>query len=105
MFSPQLAQHNWSKGIHELVSTTISNCASDKQPNLYQNIISTGGCSFFDGYQDKLTKEMKAINSNARIISQPDRNIDVFKGGSTFASLSMYDSNMISKQEYLENGN
>ena len=104
MFNPIKIGYE-SVGVHELVNNAISKCGNQVQPNLFQNIISTGGCSFFDGYQDKLTKEMKAINSNARIISQPDRNIDVFKGGSTLASLSNYDSSMISKQEYLENGN
>jgi actin-related protein len=72
-----------------------------------KSIIVSGGTTMYDGLADRLKAEVLAVappGSDVRIIASADRKFSVWKGASTLASLSTFESSWITKEEYDEMG-
>ncbi len=61
----------------------------------------------YEGLSDRLKSEIVSLappGSEIRVIASADRKFSVWKGASTLASLSTFDSSWITKEEYEEIG-
>ena len=70
-------------------------------------MILSGGTTLYKGLPDRLQKELDKVCPQAnmvKIIAAPDRYYSVWTGGSTLCSLSTFESQWITKEEYEENG-
>ena len=106
MFQPSFVG-NELPGIHEKLFTSIQNCDIDIRKSLFHDIVLSGGSTMFPGYGDRVEKELKNItpaSMKVRVISPPERKFSVWIGGSILASLSSFQSQWISREEYDEIG-
>ena len=80
----------------------------DCRVELAKNVILSGGSSMFEGFGDRLKSELIKLAphfaEDFEILAPADRNLTVWKGASTFASLSTFASSLIAKAEYEEQG-
>ncbi|XP_046548103.1 actin-3-like [Haliotis rubra] len=96
-----------SAGIHEMVNSSVMNCDIDIRKDLYSNVVLSGGSTMYPGLADRMAKELSAIvpsTIKVKVISPPERKYSVWIGGSILASLSTFQQQWISKQEYDESG-
>jgi len=71
------------------------------------NVILSGGSTLYEGLPDRLEKELDQLmpkRDMVKIIASADRYYSVWTGGSTLISLSTFESQWITKEEYEENG-
>ncbi|RYP12529.1 hypothetical protein DL765_007265 [Monosporascus sp. GIB2] len=96
-----------SGGLHVMAFNSIMKCDVDVRPDLYGNIILSGGSSMYPGLADRIQKEIVALapsGMKVQIIAPPERKYSTWIGGSILASLSTFQLMWISKQEYDESG-
>lgn len=96
-------------GVQELVFRSISNCDVDIRPNLYSNIVTTGGNTLFSGFTDRLSSELSYLAPSNKIRihasgNSAERRFGVWTGGSILSSLGTFHQLWISKKEYEETG-
>ena len=106
LFKPSFLRME-SAGIHETIYNSIMKCDVDIRNDLYANIVLSGGTAMFPGIADRMQKEITALapsTMNIKIIAHPECKHSVWIGGSIIASLSTFQQNWISKQEYDEAG-
>lgn len=106
LFNPALNGKEFG-GVHKLTYNSIMNCDLDVRKDLYANIILSGGTTMFDGFGERLYKEMKELapgTIKVKVIASPDRKYMVWKGGSTLSSLSTFSSMWITKADFEEFG-
>mmetsp|Transcript_6631 Transcript_6631/g.9636 ORF Transcript_6631/g.9636 Transcript_6631/m.9636 type:complete len:392 (-) Transcript_6631:760-1935(-) len=120
LFNPGLEDHEYG-GFHDLIFSSINNCAMDIRKELYSNIILSGGTTMYPGIPSRLEKEItelyrtKIVNGdNAlvkkfskwfKIIAPPQRKHMVFIGGAVFADIIKDNPQAwITKEEYDELG-
>jgi actin-related protein len=61
----------------------------------------------FEGFHERILREIEnraPYNTDVRVIARPDRNLNVWQGGSTLTSLSTFSSLWITKEDYDEYG-
>jgi actin beta/gamma 1 len=107
MFKPDLIKADETKGIHQLSYETIQECDQDIRTELYSNVILSGGSTMYQGLPDRLEKELDKLCPRAgqvKVIAGQDRYYSVWTGGSTLSSLTTFESQWITKEEYDENG-
>ena len=79
----------------------------DIRDDLAKNIILSGGTTLYDGLPDRVEKELDTLypkSGTVKIIASADRYYSVWTGGSTLSSLSTFEAQWITKDEYEENG-
>ena len=79
----------------------------DVRKDLCKNIILSGGTTMYEGLADRLKEEIVAqlpAGAEVRIIASADRKYAVWKGASTLASLSTFESSWITAEDYQEHG-
>ena len=106
IFNPTLNGKEYG-GVHQLTFKSIMNCDLDVRKDLYSNIILSGGTTMFEGFGERLYKEMKELappTMKVKVIASPDRKYMVWKGGSTLSTLSTFGSMWITKADYEEFG-
>lgn len=92
-------------GIHQMIYRSIKKCSINLQASLYSNIFLIGGGTMFLGVADRLTKEIKALTpSKIRVAATPERKYSVWIGGSILSSLSSFQKQWVTQQEYVESG-
>lgn len=67
----------------------------------------SGGSTMYEGIATRLQKELETLlsaGSDVRIIASSDRKFSVWKGASTLASLSTFESSWVTKEEFEEHG-
>lgn len=108
LFNPGLIkQGDETPGMHELCNLSLKECDVDVRSDLYGNLILSGGTTLYEGLPDRLEKEVDALapkSGMVKIIAPSDRYYSVWTGGSTLSSLSTFESQWITKDEYEENG-
>jgi len=113
LFSPEFCGIEDIGGIHELIFEAIANCDVPLHEQLFKNIILSGGSSLFPGLADRLKQEIESmvllaypdsLKINVNIIAPPERKYSTWIGGSIFGSLSTFNNNCITKQDYDESG-
>jgi len=106
LFQPSFVG-NELQGIHEQVIASIQKCDIDIRKSLYHDIVLSGGSTMFAGMGARLEKELRAIVPVAmkvRVIAPPERKFSVWIGGSILASLSSFQSQWITREEFNECG-
>jgi actin len=106
LFKPSLIGREFS-GIHQTTYDSIMKCDVDIRKDLYGNIVLSGGTTMFEGIDNRMEKEIKALapqSMKIKIVAPPERKYSVWIGGSILASLSTFQQMWISKQEYDESG-
>lgn len=99
-------------GIHESLNHSIITCGVDIRRDMYTNILISGGSTKFNGFPERLKKEVERIApktfsaSRVNVIAPTptDQQFFVWLGGSMFASHSSFKNQWISKEEYDEVG-
>ena len=92
-------------GIHETTYNSIMKCDVDIHKDLYAHTVLSGGTTMFEGFADRMKKEITALARSTvkiKIIAPPERKYSVWIGGSILALLSTFQQMWISKQEYDE---
>jgi len=106
LFQPKLLGLD-TAGIHEQVINAIMKCDPDLIPNLFRNIVVSGGTSLFPGLPERLQKEIKARaapSAKVTIIAPPGRQYAAWIGGSVVASLRNREGLWISRGDFDEFG-
>jgi actin len=108
IFNPTLIKEgDETPGMHTMTYQSIVDCDVDIRKDLYENVILSGGSTLYEGLPDRLSQELNALapqSGMVKIIATSDRYYAVWTGGSTLCSLSTFDSQWITKEEYEENG-
>jgi len=108
LFDPGLIKEgDETLGMHQLCFKSITDCDLDVRPDLYQNIILSGGSTLYQGLPDRIEQEVDKLAPQqgvVKVIATTDRYYAVWTGGSTLSSLSTFESQWITKEEYEENG-
>ena len=106
LFKPNLIGREFN-GVHQTTYDSIMKCDVDIRKDLYGNIVLSGGTTMFEGIDQRMEKEIKALapqSMKIKIVAPPERKYSVWIGGSILASLSTFQQMWISKQEYDESG-
>jgi actin-related protein len=106
LFQPELGGKEL-KGVHRLTFDSIMTCDLDVRKDLYSNIILSGGTTMFDGFGERLYKEIKALapqTMKVKVIAGPDRKYAVWRGGSTLSTLSTFAGMWVTRSDYDEFG-
>ena len=106
LFSPSLLGREGS-GIANRTYDSIMKTDIDIRPELYKNIILSGGTSMYSGLPDRMMKEISALAPSTvkcKVVAAPERKYSVWIGGSILASLTTFQNMWITKQEYDEAG-
>ena len=72
-FTPEISGFS---GVHQMVVEAISKSDIDIRRDLFTNIITSGGNSMLNGFQDRLIKQLPEIspqNVKVKVISGTDR--------------------------------
>ena len=107
LFQPRLLGLTKTPGIHELIFNSIMKCDIDIRKDFYANIVLSGGSTMFPGIAERLKREISLLAPSSirvNIIKPDERKITSWIGGSILASLSTFQSDFVSKQEYYEYG-
>ena len=106
LFKPSLSGMTCAS-IHDLTWNSVQGSDIDIRKDLCKNIILSGGTTMYTGLADRLKTELtnKAPpGAEIKVIASADRKFAVWKGASTFSSLSTFDSSWITKADYEEHG-
>ena len=106
LFQPSLVGVE-SAGLPELVNDSISQCDLDLQEDFYGNIVLSGATTLFDGFTDRLTKEIRSLSpddNRVTVCAPPERKYSVWIGGSILSSLSCFQELWVTRDEYDEYG-
>jgi actin len=92
--------------VSTMVQDSIESCDRELCPDLYRNVVLSGGNTMFPGIADRLSNDLSRQSGGLRVmvIAPPERRHLVWIGGSILASLSMFEEMWISKKEYDEYG-
>ena len=102
LFKPELNGKS-CKALHRLCNASIQASDIDVRKDLCKSVILSGGTTMYEGLGDRLKEEIVAqlpAGAEVRIVQQPDRKFSVWKGASTLASLSTFESSWITAEDY-----
>merc|ERR1719326_1929139 len=106
LFKPSLNGFS-CKSLHELTWQSINASDIDIRKDLCKNLILSGGTTMYEGLPDRLKDEIVALapaGAEIKVIASADRKFAVWKGASTFSSLSSFASSWITADDYREHG-
>jgi len=106
LFNPQLDGKE-VKSMHALTWHSIQESDVDVRKALCANLILSGGTTMYQGLPDRLKDEIVALapaGAEIKVIASADRKFAVWKGASTFSSLSSFASSWITADDYREHG-
>jgi len=107
LFRPDLIGSE-EDGIHQTLVTAIQKSDLDLRSQLYSNIVLSGGTTLFEGFGDRLMREIKdqvqGQDIKVRISAPAERMYSTWYGGSVLASLDTFRRMWITKQEYENEG-
>lgn len=96
-------------GIHKLTHESIMKSDIDVRKDLYSNVVLSGGTTLYAGLPERLTKELKLLanpnlSSKIKVVAVPERKYCVWIGGSILSSISTFEENWITKEEFEDAG-
>ena len=106
MFDPSVIGKDFA-GVHVNAESCIQNCDIDVRRDLWENIILSGGNTMFPNMKERLTKELKALappSINVKVLAENNRKCAVWIGGATMSTLSSFQDQWVTKQDYEEHG-
>ena len=104
MFQPRLID-SAASSIQDSIFKSLVKCDAGVRGELYANIVLSGGNTMFNGFAERLTKELTTLapaGTVVKVVAPPERKYSSWIGCSILASLST--SPWVSKQEYDETG-
>lgn len=107
LFDPTLSGMT-CEGIHQSLFNSIMRCDIDIRKDLYKNIVLCGGSSMFQGFSERIEKEVIALappSMKVRVFAPPERRNSVWIGGSVLGARDFFRETMaVSRKEYQEQG-
>jgi actin len=106
LFKPSLIGRE-EEGVHELCYQAIMNCGILLRKELYSNIVISGGTTMFQGFPERLSKEMTSLvptTMKTKIVASSERSDSAWIGGSILTCLSTFQNIWITKADYKEFG-
>jgi centractin len=106
LFQPSIVGEEFP-GIHECLLNAIQKCDIDMRKTLFANILLAGGSTLFQGFGDRLLKEVKNAapkDTKIKIYAPPERKYSTWIGGSILAALATFKKMWITRAEYNEDG-
>merc|ERR1712087_510187 len=106
LFQPNLNGKS-CKSIHALTWQSVQASDIDIRKELCKNLILSGGTTMYQGLPDRLKDEIVGLapaGAEIKVIASADRKFAVWKGASTFSSLSSFASSWITADDYKEHG-
>jgi len=106
LFQPSLLGME-AEGIDHLAFESIQACDLDVRRSLYENTVLSGGTTLYTGLQERLHSSLKNLapaSVKVRVVAPPERKYMVWIGGSILSSLSSFEEQWITKDEYDECG-
>ncbi|GAB6025239.1 hypothetical protein CHUAL_010659 [Chamberlinius hualienensis] len=106
LFKPQFlgkANH----GIHNATYKSVMACDIDIRPNLFKNIVISGGSSMFPGISKRLMNEINDLappTARVEIVDNSKRQYSAWIGGAVLVNTSTFQGLCITKKEYDEIG-
>ncbi|EOD13905.1 hypothetical protein EMIHUDRAFT_243656 [Emiliania huxleyi CCMP1516] len=94
-------------GLPECIVQAAEACPPDMREALYANILVTGGSSRFPNFEERLQRELRALVPSDLPIgftAASDPTLAAWRGGSIFAAAAEYDSAVVTKEQYREEG-
>ena len=96
-------------GIGQFCCDSIQKCEESLRKNLYNTIVLSGGNSMFNGFEERLTKEIKdlapkSMKEEVKVIDHNYKRFAPWVGGSILSGISTFESDWITRKEYEENG-
>jgi actin-related protein len=83
-------------------------CDIDIRKDLYKNVVLCGGSSMFQGFSERIEKEVIALappSMKVRVFGPPERRNSVWIGGSVLGAREFFrDTMAVSRREYQEVG-
>ena len=58
-FHPEFVHQDWRTPLDEVIDVAIQACPIDYRKNLYKNIVLSGGSTLFDGFSQRLEKNVQ----------------------------------------------
>jgi len=108
LFKPDLIKEgDEAKGMHLLCKASIEGCDIDIRTDLYKNIILSGGSTLYEGLPNRVLAEVKKLapkEDMVEVTAPADRYYSVWAGASVLSSLTTFESQWITKDQYNENG-
>lgn len=104
-FHPEMIDSS-SAGIHMVVHESIMKCEPRLHRDFFNNVILSGGGTMFEGFAERLKKELQALAPNYQIgvVAGPEREKWAWIGGSIEASLKTMKKMWIYREEYQKIG-
>jgi len=107
LFRPDLIGQE-ELGIHQILYFAIQKSDLDLRSSLYQNIVLSGGTSLFQGFGNRLFKEIKDLvideEVKVKINAPAERIFSTWLGGSILASLDTFRRMWTTKENYENEG-
>ncbi|CAE7565832.1 act3 [Symbiodinium natans] len=106
LFQPALMGFEYL-GIQDSIIQSVSECDIDTRGELFANVVLSGGSSQFPGFAERLTKDLTTLaphGTAVNVVAPPSRQYSSWLGGSILASLPVFRSTWISRDEYDEDG-
>lgn len=106
LFDPNLIGRDIG-GVHEQINDCVQKSDIDIRKELLGNITLSGGTTMFNGFNDRLTKELQSLAPSTvtvNVIAPNERKFSVWIGGSVLSTLATFQTSWITKEEYNENG-
>ena len=109
LFNPSLAGMDYDENIAEYCNKCIKSCDDDQRNDLYSNIILFGGNTMFKGFAERFAEEIKKLagykyEEVVNVTAPYEKNFAALKGGCVLSSLSEFEKQWITKNEYEEWG-
>eukprot|EP01084_Bolivina_argentea_P259553 437968_1 len=94
-------------GVHECLYKAINKCDRAISKDLYGNILLVGGNTMFDGFAERIKKEISNLAPDSmtiKVIAPPERKYSPWIGGAIVANQTEMTELWITKEEYDESG-
>jgi actin len=104
LFNPALNGFEFP-GIVERLFESITKCNEIFKSKLWENIVTTGGSTLFEGLAERINREIAALAQvKTKVLALPNREIGACVGGSILATASCFPSMVVTHEEYNESG-
>lgn len=107
LFHPPETLGPSSLGLPSMVEQSLCTVPQELRADIEQNVLLCGGSSLFTGFESRFKAELQRCLSpeaHVAVEAQPNRNLSVWIGGSILASLCVFQSRWILREQYEEQG-
>jgi actin len=94
-------------GIDQTLFDSIEKCNFDLRKDLYSNIVLSGGTTMFEGFPQRIEKEITRLapeTMKVKVVAPPERKFSAWIGGSILSSLATFPQMVITHDEYNDEG-